>query len=111
MEMKYYNASNNFSAPITREPRPYQPYASRMEVIVPETPREEIREVRMEPMKRHEESKSAKAHSNSFLGDFQTDDWLLIGLILILILDSSDDILLLLILGYLLLTGWNQNEG
>ena len=39
--------------------------------------------------------------------NFKTDDWLLLGLIAVLILDGSEDYVLLCALGYLFLMGFS----
>ena len=102
MEMKYYNASNNFSAPIPREPRPYQPpqrnfYESKpvKEPIVTDT-------VDEEPCQGEE---AVPVLVNKPEVNFNKDDYILIGLILILLMNGCDDWLLLIVLGYLLFTG------
>ncbi len=46
----------------------------------------------------------------SFLGNFGMDDIIILGLILILLLDDTDekDFPLIIALGFLLITGWNN---
>ncbi len=103
MEMKYYNPSNNFRAPIPREPKPYVPTPKKAsEIVVPKQP---------ESCEEHEnlaaveepcfslESKKVDALSPNH------DDLLLLGLILVLLANKCDDYILLIILGYLLITG------
>ncbi len=101
MEMKYYNASNNFKAPIPREPKPYRP---------PQKPIYEPKPYQEEPVESAEEIPcpceeiTPVVTKNSALS-FDQDDYLLIGLILILLMNGCDDYLLLIVLGYLLITG------
>lgn len=98
METKYYNRSNNFSAPIRREPKPYTPKNIFKE--------EEVKKD-SEPCG-YKENKPAQvnkpAQIKSFLSNFKSDDLLLLGLIFLLLSDSDTDILLLLALGYIFLS-------
>ena len=99
---KYYNASNNFSAPIKREPKPYSPRYYATEVITPEahtenTKKEEAQNIEVVPKK----DTSVRELS------LKTDDLLLIGLIILLLPNAKDNLLLILVLGYLLVAGMN----
>ena len=101
MEMKYYNASNNFSAPIPREPKPYRP---------PQKPIYEPKPVAEPPIPLPEEVPCPCEEIEPTITvkpgvSFDRDDYLLIGLILILLMNGCDDYLLLIVLGYLLIAG------
>ena len=91
METNYYNRSNNFSAPIKKEPKPYEPKPVHIE-------------------KEHQESecpppvKTEKKERTSLLSSFQNDDLLILGLIFLLINEPNEDTLLILALGYLFLS-------
>ena len=99
MEMKYYNASNNFRAPIRREPKPYIPQQKNGgEVIVPQKPEEFSKS----DSSVCEEVEFENNHDNHLTFVNSKDDLLLVGLILLLLLNQCDDFLLLLVLGYLL---------
>ncbi len=103
MEMKYYNASNNFSAPIPREPRPYRP---------PQKPIYEPKPCVEPPIEIPEELPCSCEDIKPVIvpkstPSFDKDDFLLIGLILILLMNGCEDYLLLIVLGYLLITGNN----
>ncbi len=126
MITKYYNASNNFSAPIIREPRHPKP-------IQPQRPSEQEaeQETRLAHGAAHapsgaqperEDAPAPKRHGGllggllggrggkkeggilGFLDGLESDDLILLGLLLILIGDSDDDFLTLII-GYLFLSG------
>lgn len=99
MEMKYYNASNNFKAPIRREPKPYIPHPKLSgEVIIPQKVEETVES---EPFIQKEcECKNVK--ENQFTIIDNQDDLLLMGLILLLLINHCNDYLLILVLGYLL---------
>ncbi len=103
MNMKYYNASNNFSAPIQREPKPYRPYEKRSEVIVPQRP-----ERREQHVEKKEDVLVTTPKREFTLNSLKTDDLLLLGIIILLFLDGCDDYLLLLVLGYLFFVGLDQ---
>lgn len=119
MNMKYYNASNHFSAPLRREPKPYSPYQRRPEVIVPQRPpsRQQdaianVEEHRLQP--RREPSahpapvpapSPRRSLQNLSLNNLHADDLLLLGVIALLIWNSCDDTLLLLALAYLFFAG------
>lgn len=106
MNMKYYNASNNFSAPIKREPKPYSPYARRpSEVIVPQRPHTEPSPHKQEPPKHNHIQQNTNSLKNLNLSNLKSDDILILGIIALLIWNSCDDTLLLLALGYLFLVG------
>lgn len=120
MNMKYYNASNHFSAPIKREPKPYSPYQRRPEVIFPQRPahsapqRQSMPTVepsphRPAPMENRQADNAPKAERRSLQNlnqaNLQADDLLLLGIIALLIWNSCDDTLLLLALGYLFFVG------
>ncbi len=87
MITNYYNASNNFSAPIRKEPRPYKPQQIMPEHHFVPAIREQI-ECEKKPQ---------------FLNKIDQDTLLLAGLLLLLFFSGCDDMLLLLALCYLLL--------
>lgn len=94
METNYYNRSNNFSAPIRKEPKPYIPKVSSAdESVINEKP--------------HKEANAEQKNKTSSLQNIKSDDLLILGLLLLLISDSSSDLLLILALGYLLLDSRN----
>ena len=107
MEMKYYNPSNNFRAPIPREPKPYRPPQREVEkVYVPEEkpvsePIFSEPELPVETVRKDEKQ--------GVLSDLDKDDMLLLGLLAVLILNACDDYLLLVILGYLFISGRQKN--
>lgn len=121
MNMKYYNASNHFSAPIKKEPKPYSPYTRRPEIIIPQKPSYPPQEsenpkhdYHTQPLRQPEmpivpapQKKETKETEPPF-HDLKPDDWLLLGIIALLIWNSCDDTLLLLILGYLFLVGLHK---
>ncbi|MBE7027656.1 MAG: hypothetical protein E7407_01305 [Ruminococcaceae bacterium] len=92
METKYYNRSNNFSAPIRKEPKPYTP-----ENIYRE---EEIKKESISCKEKKYEANEIK----SVLSNFKSDDLLLLGIIFLLLSDSNTDILLVFALGYVFLS-------
>ncbi len=100
MEMKYYNSSNNFRAPIPREPKPYRPPEPVKEVVIPQAP-EPQEEISVSDVPKAEDIIAEKNKKT----EFSQDDLLLLGLIFLLLLNSCDDYLLLLILGYLFISG------
>lgn len=108
MEMKYYNPSNNFRAPIPREPKPYTPPKPMGERVVP-VKAEEIREDVQIPAEtkktamREERQQTVKAKK-----ELNQDDLLILGLIFLLVINSCDDYLLLAVLGFLFLSGWKD---
>lgn len=81
MVTNYYNASNNFSAPIRREPKPY-------------TARQEAKPEKTE----HVLPLAAKKEQT-----VDKDTLLILGLILLLFMSGCEDTLLILALLYLLL--------
>jgi len=81
----YYNASNHFSAPVRREPKPYRPY-----------PEQE----RCTKCDKETESAVAKQEKKQ---EFDSDAVLILGLVLLLLASGCDDTLLLIALGYLIL--------
>lgn len=86
MVTNYYNASNNFSAPIRREPKPFRPQPMEREHV------------------RKEEDKQNQLHKGKgFLDEIDPDSLLIIGLVLLLLFSGCEDKLLLVALGYLLL--------
>ncbi len=97
METKYYNRSNNFSAPIRKEPKPYAPN----NIITDEPLEKNICEPRKERDCNHREVKS-------FLENFKSDDLLLLALIFLLLSDSNSDTLLLLAIGYIFISSHNK---
>ena len=80
MVTNYYNSSNNFSAPIRREPKPYHP---KTEIL--------------------EETKEIKHSKKNVLDTLDTDTVVILGLLLLLLMSDCNDTLLLIALGYLLL--------
>jgi len=101
MEMKYYNPSNNFSAPIPREPKPYVPPRKQaQEVLIPLKPQKSMQDEKDEKEERTENPHETKLEQMPFA----TDELIIMGVILVLIMNQCDDYLLLLILGYLLLS-------
>ncbi len=103
--MKYYNPSNNFRAPIPREPKPYRPPRPIAEIISPrpvsrteqvcEEKEVEEKETCMPPIPLKKEKKF----------ELSQDDLVILGVMFLLILNSCDDYLLLAVLGYLFLSG------
>lgn len=93
METNYYNRSNNFSAPVKKEPKPYVPMEQKEE----KTQTTEI----LHQGKRDNESESIKETKN-----LKSDDILLLGVIFLLISDSKSDKLLLIALGYLFISSY-----
>ena len=109
MNMKYYNASNNFSAPVRREPKPYSPYIRRPEVVVPQKPYNNS-EVKKDIQNIQQNKKEPKPFNNDKsnkinFSNLKADDLLLLGIIAVLIWNSCDDTLLILALGYLFMAG------
>ena len=108
MNMKYYNASNHFSAPIPRTAKPHEPpgsYPYRREVVIPRRP------TRPEPAPHKPKTPSGDTASsllgikNLNLSDLKPDDLLILGVIALLIFNSCEDTMLLLALGYLFFVG------
>lgn len=100
METNYYNKSNNFSAPIRKEPKPYTP---------PRNKENDFEKCACDVPEEHSDNTSCKISNNSgLLSDLKSDDFLLLGLILMLLSDRNSDRLLLLVLGYLFLCGKNN---
>ena len=81
MVTNYYNASNNFSAPVRREPKPFRPPCSCEENGILEK----------------EETKIACEEKR-----LDTDTILILGLIMLLVLSGCEDTLLLIALGALI---------
>ena len=115
MNMKYYNASNHFSAPLPRESHP-APYYGRKEVVVPIRPPRPIApppqkvacQKQEPPPHKPKASRSPlplSALKNLDLAHLKTDDLLLLGVIALLIFNHCDDTMLLLALGYLFFAG------
>lgn len=103
MEMKYYNPSNNFSAPIPREPKPYTPPRQKApEVVIPKVPEKKAEPPKEEILKKHEEPEQKLS--------LDMDDIIILGLILVLLANGCEDYLLLAVLGYLLLSGKKSTE-
>lgn len=105
MEMKYYNPSNNFKAPIQRERREPKPY------IPPERPKEEApilpdmrigEDTWVEPSFKHH---PPKVQQKKLFENLSQDDLIILGVIFLLLFNSCDDYLLLLALGYIFLSG------
>lgn len=93
METNYYNRSNNFSAPVKKEPKPYVPVEQKEEV-------KENTEI-LHLNQRDKEKESIKEIKN-----LKSDDILLLGVIFLLISDSKSDKLLLIALGYLFISSY-----
>ena len=106
MEMKYYNPSNNFRAPIPRqrkEPKPYIPPAEQ-EKPLEFIPEQGVPEHQSAPV--YEEKKPCvQSKKLNVLGELSQDEIMILGIIFILIINSCDDYLLLLALGYLFISG------
>ena len=92
MVTNYYNASNNFSAPIRREPKPFRPQYPEWQ---PAWERERVKE-------RENDVKPVPA-KKGFLEELDQDTILIIGLVILLLLSGCEDKLLLIALGYLVL--------
>ncbi len=106
MEMKYYNPSNNFKAPIPRvkrEPKPYIPPPEAEEQMLFEPKLAQFDETEQESKK--EQDLSYRRNKSSFFGVLSQDDVIILGIIFLLLLNSCDDYLLLLALGYLFISG------
>lgn len=92
MVTNYYNASNNFSAPIRREPKPFRPqYPERQQDWERERVKGRENDVKPVPAKK------------GFLEELDQDTILIIGLVILLLLSGCEDKLLLIALGYLVL--------
>ncbi len=114
MEMKYYNPSNHFKAPIPREPKPYAPpsYQQR-EVLVPqpativldkESNGAAFKEQRSQTPEKAELPVAVRADSGQRkVKQLNQDDWLILGVLLLLLLSGCEDYILLLVLGYLVI--------
>lgn len=102
---KYYNSSNNFQAPVKREPKPYSPYTTKDEIIVPQRPKidENVLTEASLPVCEGENKQIVQKNENNFELSLKTDDLLLLGLILMLLPKAKDNLLLILALGYLLI--------
>lgn len=83
MVTNYYNASNNFSAPIRREPKPFRP--------CPEREHE------------HERNEVVISHGKEIKQELDRDTVLILGLVILLLISGCEDKLLLIALGYLIL--------
>lgn len=86
MVTNYYNASNNFSAPIRREPKPFRPHPIEHEHACKEV-----------------DEQKQLLKGRGFLDEIDADSLLIIGLVLLLLFSGCEDKLLLVALGYLLL--------
>ncbi|MBR4890908.1 MAG: hypothetical protein IKU15_06435 [Clostridia bacterium] len=80
MVTNYYNSSNNFSAPIRREPKPY-------------CPKNDILEDR----------KEVRCGKKNIFSTLDTDTVVILGLLFLLLMSDCNDTLLLIALGYILL--------
>ena len=87
MQTNYYNRSNNFSAPIRKEPKPYIPTP-----VYNESKNEPIKHTPIEAKE-----------NDSFLKNIKNDDILLLGIIFLLLSDANDDMLMIIALGYIFL--------
>lgn len=116
MNMKYYNASNHFSAPLKREPKPYSPYTRTAETAMPQKPPPQAEsfepqpplrtpELPIAPVPRKAPPAKTPAKTELRLSSMKADDLLLLGIIALFVWNSCDDALLLFILGYLFLIG------
>ncbi len=103
MVTNYYNASNNFSAPIRKEPKPF----------TPEHPIEPLMEEREILHAEHADEETSPVcyddHPSSFhkshaLFETNSDTLVLLALLWLLLTSKSDDRLLEIALIYLLLT-------
>lgn len=90
MITNYYNASNNFSAPIRREPKPFRPQESECEQQQ-QLPKEQIGKAK------------TVQHTKGFLDCLNQDSALIISLAVLLLLSECDDMLLFIVLAYLLM--------
>ena len=93
METNYYNRSNNFSAPVKKEPKPYVPVEQREE----KTQTAEIL---------HQNESDKVSENIKEIKNLKNDDILLLGVIFLLISDSKGDKLLLIALGYLFISSY-----
>ena len=97
METNYYNRSNNFSAPIRKEPKPYVPINIHKE----------------KECKEHEETiikHDIVKEKTSLFKNINNDDLLILGLIFLLLSDSNDDMLMIIALGYLFISSHTKKE-
>ena len=103
MVTNYYNASNNFSAPIRKEPKPFSP-DRHIEPIIEEC---------KEPLTKHVEEEPASACYSEHMPAFRepralfktdSDTLVLLALLWILFFSESRDRLLEIALIYLLLS-------
>jgi len=90
MQTNYYNRSNNFSAPIRKEPKPYSPASVRTNE---DCAKKESKQTSCDKPK----------DDNRLLKNLKNDDLLILGLIFLFLSDSNDDTLMLLALVYLFL--------
>lgn len=129
MEMKYYNPSNNFKAPIPREPKPYSPPShGKAEILIPRPvtmPYEQKTDDRTfgreSTFTEHRRGEEATLEAESLCncaggektnhGTITRDEWLLLGLILVLFLNGCDDYILLAVLGYLVFSFRQEDTG
>lgn len=103
MEMKYYNPSNNFRAPIPREPKPYKPPQGPS--VNPVIIEENSSETEIDNKKEQLQEQMHLQKNRNFLHQLSQDDMIILGVLFLLLLNSCDDYLLLLALGYLFLSG------
>ncbi len=54
---------------------------------------------------------SIASNLKNLLSNFETDDYILAGLIIVLIFEGCDDYVLLAALGYLFIMGFKENKG
>ena len=103
MVTNYYNASNNFSAPIRKEPKPFSPECREKPLI---EEREEVRKMQTEESlasTRCDEHTTTFQKPRSFLKS-DPDTLVLLALLWILFVSRSNDRLLEIALIYLLLS-------
>lgn len=106
MEMKYYNPSNNFRAPIPREPKAYRPPQGIMESACESKKEKESPKVPLNSeIQKTEKHEICKEESKNILGNLTQDDIVILGVLFLLLINSCDDYLLLLALGFLFISG------
>ena len=89
--MKYYNPSNNFKAPIPREPKPYKPPVPKAEVIFPRQPEMREKEIIFPENGTPEETIPKESIPEHKKFQLSQDDLVILGVLFLLILNSCDD--------------------
>lgn len=97
METNYYNRSNNFSAPIKKEPKPY----------IPQNIHKDENHINY---KQKDADPSSVKEKTNFFKNINNDDLIILGLIFLLLSDSNDDTLMLIALGYLFISSHLKKE-